>query len=76
MVFLLWDLWALALWTDRWWDFVLVWLAARTGVVTRAAAGSTTASVAIRRLNERVTSGNSGMKEDGDWMLAGAEYWP
>ena len=52
MVFLLWVLWALALWIDRWWDFVLVWLAARTGVVARAVAGSTTANVAIRRLKE------------------------
>lgn len=46
-----WVLWALALWTDAW-CFALVWLAAMTGDVTRAAAGTTNASATIRRLNE------------------------
>lgn len=49
-------LWALALWTVVWWVLALAWVAAMTGDVTRAAAGRTTASVAIVRLNEVITS--------------------
>jgi hypothetical protein len=48
---------ALALWTDTWCGLVLVWLAAMTGDVIRAAAGRMNASAAIRRLNEVITSG-------------------
>jgi hypothetical protein len=50
--FLAWlALWVLTLWTPVWWVFVvLLWLAAITGVVTRAATGRTNASAAVRRL--------------------------
>ena len=53
---------ATVLWIGAtWWVLVvLVWLAAMTGDVTRAAAGTMNASAAIRRLNEDVTSVCSG----------------
>lgn len=59
----------LALWVE--WCFVGVvvveveasgWLAAMTGAATKAAAGRTNASAAIRRLYEVVTSGCSGVR--------------
>jgi uncharacterized membrane protein YjjP (DUF1212 family) len=53
---LLCDLCMLVLWTDEWWDFALACVAAMTGDATRAAAGRTKASAAIRRLNEVITS--------------------
>jgi len=53
-------LWAAALWTETWCDLALAGVAAMTGEVTRAAAGSRIASAAIRRLNEVITSVCSG----------------
>jgi hypothetical protein len=53
-------LWMAALWTDTWCGFALAGVAAMTGEVTRAAAGSRIASAAIRRLNEVITSVCSG----------------
>ena len=49
-----------ALWTDEW-CLALLW--AMAGDATRAATGRTKASVAIRRLNEVITSTCSGRIE-------------
>jgi hypothetical protein len=60
-VFLVWVvLCATVLWLETWCGFALGWLTAMAGDVTRAAAGTMTASAAIRRLNEVITSVCSG----------------
>ena len=72
---MLWDLCRLALCTDVW--CVLVWVAAMTGDATRAAAGRTKASAAIRRLNEVFTSVCSeGVEGGGDKLTVGANVVP